>query len=136
MKPKDSQLLLQRLIQQPQESEWIEYKRNNDNPQEIGEYLSALANSSALHNKPFGYIVWGVEDQTHELVGTTFDPRSQKIGNQELENWLVTQLDPSVHVNILEFDHPVHIVIFEIQAAETSPVRFKGHEYIRVGSYN
>ncbi len=35
----------------PHETEWVEFKRNNDNPEEIGEYLSALANSAALFNK-------------------------------------------------------------------------------------
>lgn len=134
MKHEETQLLIRRLIRQPQESEWLEFKQNNDNPQDIGEYISALANSAALHNKPFAYIVWGVKDQTHELLGTTFKPRLKKIGDQELENWLTTQLEPPTHVNIIETENP-HIVIFEIQAAETSPVRFKGEEYVRVGSY-
>jgi ATP-dependent DNA helicase RecG len=135
MKQNDAQILLQRLMQQPRESEWLEFKQNNVNPQEIGEYISALANSAALLNKPFGYIVWGIEDQTHELVGTTFYPYSTKIKDQELKNWLATQLNPSTHVNIVEVDDPAHLVIFKIQAAETSPVQFKGQEYIRIGSY-
>ena len=34
----------------PKECPWVEFKRNNDNPEEIGEYLSAISNSAALHH--------------------------------------------------------------------------------------
>ena len=44
----------------PHETEWVEFKHNNDNPDEIGEYLSALANSAALLGKVMRtwYGVW------------------------------------------------------------------------------
>ena len=35
--------------------------------QEIGEYVSALSNSAALHDKSSGFIIWGVDDKTHQL---------------------------------------------------------------------
>ena len=41
------------------EAEWVEYKLNNTNPQETGQYISALANSAALNDQPFGYLLWG-----------------------------------------------------------------------------
>ena len=46
------------------EAEWVEYKLNNTHPEEIGQYISALANAAALNNQPFGYLLWGVEDRT------------------------------------------------------------------------
>ncbi len=36
----------------PAETGWLEFKRNNGGPQEIGEYLSALANTAALEGLP------------------------------------------------------------------------------------
>ena len=39
--------LLHELRQLPKETEWVEFKRNNAKPEEIGEYISALANSAA-----------------------------------------------------------------------------------------
>jgi hypothetical protein len=36
----------------PRETEWVEFKVNNSNPIEIGEYISALANAAALLDKP------------------------------------------------------------------------------------
>lgn len=102
----------------------------------IGEYLSALSNSAALHRKEAGYIVWGVQDEPHDVVGTTFKPRQEKIGNEELENWLARQLFPRMNFKIHEFDYNGnHMVIFEVPPANYAPVRFKEIEYIRVGSY-
>ena len=40
--------LLRELCKLPRETEWVEFKVNNAEPQEIGEYISALANSAAL----------------------------------------------------------------------------------------
>jgi predicted HTH transcriptional regulator len=73
----------------------VEFKHNNANPDEIGEYSSALANSATLLGKDAAYIVWGIEDTTHRVVGTTFQPRRVKKGNEELENWLAhSRLQP------------------------------------------
>ena len=128
--------LIKELAALPQEVEWVEFKENNADPAEIGEYLSALANSAAVFGKSQGYLVWGVHDVTHELVGTTFRPRNDKVKGQELENWLVVQLFPQIHFQIHETTHGgKHFVIFEIPAATHTPVRFKDSEYIRVGSY-
>lgn len=118
------------------ETEWVEFKINQSNPEEIGEYISALSNSAALHGEVNGYIIWGIENKTRKIVGTNFKPRNKKIGNEELENWLATQLSPRIDVQIHEgqFDGKP-IVIFQIQPATNMPVRFKGTEYIRIGSY-
>jgi predicted HTH transcriptional regulator len=62
--------LLDRLVAEPDESEWLEFKENKWDTQKIGEYVSALSNSAMLHDKPRAFIVWGVEDGTHKKVGT------------------------------------------------------------------
>ena len=56
--------LIKELLNQPRETEWIEFKRNNDDPQMIGEYISALSNSAALHRKSKAYIIWGIDNNT------------------------------------------------------------------------
>jgi ATP-dependent DNA helicase RecG len=132
----DLDQLLTSLIVLPGEAEWVEFKQNNENPREIGECLSALANSAALLGKECAYLVWGVEDRTHRIVGTTFRPRQTKKGNEELENWLSHSLAPRTDFRIHEWNHDtLPMVLFEIQPAVTSPVAFKDTEWIRVGSY-
>lgn len=128
--------LLRELKDLPKETEWVEFKLNNQNPVEMGEYISALANSAALCEKAYGYMVWGIDDDTHDVVGTTFRPGQTKKGNEELENWLLCQLNPKIHFHFHEiFVEEKLVVILEIPRASHNPVQFKGFEYIRVGSY-
>lgn len=128
--------LLKDLQALPKECEWAEFKVNNCNPQKIGEYLSALANSACYHEQKYGFLAFGIEDETHRLVGTSFRPLHEKKGNQELENWLVTQLNPRIDFNIFEFDYnDLHFAIFRVDAAASMPVSFRGVPYIRIGSY-
>jgi ATP-dependent DNA helicase RecG len=93
------------LLALPNETEWVEHKLNNAEPREIGEYLSALSNSAALHRQPYGYILWGVEDGTHAVKGTTFKPHRQKgAGNEDLEPWLARLLSPRIDFKIYELN--------------------------------
>lgn len=124
--------LRKHLYEQP----WVEFKHNNYNPQEIGEYISALSNTAALYNQEHAFMVWGIDDATHEIVGTTFVPQKEKQGNQGLELWISTQLDPQVqfyfHSTVIE-EKPV--VLLEISRAYSAPVKFKSIDYIRIDSY-
>ena len=120
----------------PEEAEWVEFKQNNFNPEEIGEYISALANSAVLCGKANAYIVWGIKDKTHETVGTTFKPRQLKKGNEEIENWILHLLNPKTHFHFFEFeDRGKRVVLLEIKCASHHPVQFQGQKYIRIGSY-
>ena len=117
------------------EAEWVEYKLNNANPEEIGQYISALANAAALSDQPFGYLFWGIEDGTGKPVGTGFDPNSAKKGNEPLENWLLRLLAPRAHFEFHVVDvGGKRIVIAEIGRATNIPVRFRGLGYVRVGA--
>lgn len=40
----------------PTECEWVEIKHNNEDPQSIGEYVSALANGAAYMGQSRGYM--------------------------------------------------------------------------------
>jgi ATP-dependent DNA helicase RecG len=124
------------LISLPSETEWVEFKLNNHRPEDIGTYISALSNAAALHDKKTAFIAWGIQDRTHKILGTSFKPRREKVGNEELENWLAHNLSPRINVTIHEFEYEERpIVVFEIQACNYSPVRWKDTEYIRVGTY-
>lgn len=136
MTPQELAQLVRSLAALPRETEWVELKHNNANPEKIGENISAVSNGAALHAKPTGYLVWGVEDDGHSIVGTTFRPHEAKKGNEELENWLAVQLDPKIDVRIHEGEVDGHpCVLFEVSAATRMPTRFRKSEFIRVGSY-
>lgn len=61
----------------------MEFKENNEGPQLIGEYISALSNAAAMAGQVYGYLVWGIRDSDHAVVGTSFKPGQAKIGNEE-----------------------------------------------------
>lgn len=120
----------------PDETEWCEFKVSHWNSNDTGEYISALSNSAALCEKQNGYIIWGVDNKTHALVGTNFRPRQERVGNEELQNWIARLLSPRIDFRIYEFqDKDRDFVLVEVPKATYTPVAFKGVEYIRIGSY-
>ncbi|MEI6757975.1 MAG: transcriptional regulator [Chlorobium sp.] len=126
--------LVRELCRLPGETEWVEFKGSNKHPQEIGEYLSALANAAALNGKANAYMVWGVEDGTHELVGTDFLPSVAKKGNEPLESWLLRLLKPKIYFTFYELQiDGKAIVLLEIGRAFRHPVRFQCEAFIRIG---
>ena len=120
----------------PTENEWVEFKRNESNPEEIGEYISALSNSAALIGKTHAWLVWGIDDTSHEIVGTQFKPKNSRVGAEELESWLLNLLAPKINFRFysLLLDDKA-VVLLEISPAFRHPVQFRGTEFIRIGSY-
>ena len=137
MRTEDLHSLLEELVEYPAETEWIEFKLGagsitND---QIGEYISAMSNGATIKNKPFGYLVWGVHDKTHEIKGTNFQFSTAKQGNQDLELWVRNLLHPKINFAIFEFDfYDKNIVLMRIPAAKGEPTHFKKIPYIRIGS--
>lgn len=128
--------LLDRLRREPHETEWLEFKENLYEPQLLGEYLSALANAACLAGKQRGYLIFGVRDESHQVVGTAFDPHAVKAkGNQDLLMWLSVGLHPNVGFEVHTLAHPKgKVVFFEVGPAWDRPVRFYGTAFIRVGT--
>ncbi len=128
--------LVDRLRGLPRETEWLEFKHNNADPQEIGEYLSALANQAALLNQPRGYLIFGIEDASHAVVGTRFDPYTAKAkGNQDLLPWLAAHLQPNPGIEPHCLDHPDgRVALLAVGPARGRPVEFQGQGYCRAGT--
>lgn len=137
LSPEEFSGLVRRLVDRPTETEWIEFKENMALPSTTGERISGLANAAALHQHPRAYLVWGVRDSDHLVVGTTFDPHTTKAkGNEDLVPWLQRLLDPdpemTLHVGQVDGKR---VVVLEVQAASHAPIKFSGEEYIRIGTY-
>ena len=128
--------LVLELASLPDETEWVEFKENNEDPQLIGEYISALSNAAAMAGQVYGYLIWGIRDGDHAVVGTSFNPGQAKIGNEEVENWLLRMVTPKINfeffsVKVQEQD----VVVLRIERAYGHPVRFQDNEFIRIGTY-
>lgn len=119
----------------PAETAWVEFKENNAAPQTIGTLISALSDAARLADQDFAYLVWGIRDGDHAIVGTTFVPAQQSAQQQPLEFWLAQRLRPSVAFSFQTVDHQHgQLILLKIPAATTSPVEFDRTAYIRIGS--
>ena len=126
--------LVRELCKLPRETEWVEFKTNFADPEEIGEYLSALSNAAALNGKAFGFMVWGVENGTHRIVGTTFSPKAARKGNEPPETWLLKLLSPKIDFQFHELTvDGLAVVLLAIGRAYRHPVRFKSEGFLRIG---
>lgn len=129
--------LLESLIAHPIETQWIEFKMGAGSitNEQIGEYISAMSNGACISNQAFGYLVWGVHDDTHEVKGTNFCFTTAKQGNQDLELWIRNLLHPKVNFEIFEFSyHGKDVVMLRIPSAKGEPTNFKKKPFIRIGS--
>ena len=128
--------LVRELCALPHETEWVEFKANNADPAIIGKNIAALANGAALQGRDKAYMVWGIEDGTHDVVGTDFVPGIAKgNGNEPLENWLLRMLRPEVNFHFYQVNvEGRKVVILEIEPTTRHPTAFDKDRFIRVGS--
>ena len=117
------------------EKECLEFKHNDIGTVKLGKYISALANAAVLHNKSYAYVVFGIEDESKNIIGTSFKPATAKEKGQEYESWLNQKIEPNHFFKFysLQFqDKP--IVVLEVAKAEFRPIKFNNIEYFRIGS--
>lgn len=83
------------------------------------------------------WIVWGVDNLTHAVRGTHFNPFAAKgEGNQPLVMWLTQKTSPRADFQFHELAHPDgHLVILEIFPPRAAPLAFAGARYIRIDSH-
>lgn len=126
--------IVNELCSYPAEREWFEFKHNWFEPEQLGQYISALSNSAAIEGRSKAYLVWGIDDKTHDIVGTDFDP-DINVKNEPLKHFLARGLSPDVNFIFEEITvDGKRIVLLTIPSAKTVPVSFASERFIRIGS--
>ena len=116
------------------EQEWFEFKENWFEPVALGEYVSALSNAAAFHYQENGFFIWGVNDKSHEIVGTVFN-QHQDYQKEPFQGYLARNLSPSVNFEFKEIEiQRKRVVVLIIPPAKEIPTSFKENRYIRIGS--
>ena len=116
------------------EQEWFEFKENWFQPEALGEYVSALSNAAAFHHKSFAFFIWGINDKTHEIVGSDFN-QYREHNKEPYQNYLARNLSPSINFSFEEESiEGKRIVVLIIPAASEIPTAFREKRYIRIGS--
>lgn len=81
-------------------------------------------------------MLWGIDDKTHEIVGTKYNLQTLKKGNQELENWLRSLLSKNADFEFHSVTmNGMTVGVLIIYRAANQTVMFEKVDYIRVGSY-
>lgn len=138
---KYSKLLNQQIDSIKKENRYIEFKSNYQDVDKLGKYISALSNGACLDGQDFGYLYFGVQDESLEIIGTTFTPSKTKAqGNEALELYLRRMISPKIDFSIEDFIYTkngnnLHLVVFKIPAATNEPTYYKQKPWIRVDSH-
>lgn len=130
-------LLKKQIAEIGKEVRFLEFKSNYQDADRLGKYISALSNGACLDKEDFGYLYFGVEDETLILIGTTFDASHIKAkGNQNLEIFLRQYITPKIDFKIEEFydESGKRFVVFSVPAAKGEPTCFMNIPYVRVDS--
>lgn len=97
------------------EWEWAEFKVKGFG--EDCKYISAMSNEATLCDWAYGYIAWGIKDDTYEILGREFEYRKNQKGTMELELWLNRQINPKIKFKFHEVSfenangEPIHVTL-------------------------
>ena len=130
----DIESIVLKLCAYEDEQEWFEFKENWFQPETLGEYVSAMSNAAAFHYRKQAFFIWGVNNDTHEIVGTTFNQYCE-YNKEPYQNYLARNLSPSINFSFQEEMIDGHrVVVLVIPAAEEIPTAFREKRFIRIGS--
>jgi ATP-dependent DNA helicase RecG len=72
-------VLTDELLQYGKELSWLEFKRNDATEnKKLGKYISGLANAANIAWQPFAYLVFGIDNDSLDITGTTYKYDSRK----------------------------------------------------------
>lgn len=127
--------VVRRCLSYPDETEWFEFKKGSVTTiDDIGEYISALSNGAAMKGEPYGYVIWGIDNYTHEIVGTDFN-YTRDVRSGPFEHLLFRNVSPAIFCRFEEEEiEGKRIVVLTIPSARIVPTSYKGDGLIRMGS--
>lgn len=136
MTTKELTALLESFIKLPGENEVVEFKkaRNRFDTQKIGEYFSALSNEANLHHEAYAWLLFGIDDKTHAVLGSQY--RHPRPSLDALKREIAEGTNCGItFTEIHEVTYQgARVIMFQIPAAPKGiPTSYKGHFYGRDG---
>ena len=133
---KQLQDTLNNLLSLSAENEIVEFKeaKNNFDYTKLGRYFSALSNEANLHGRACAWLVFGVADKKHNIVGSKFRQVRKELDS--LKGEIAKKITNGLSfIEIHEVQTPDgRVVMFQVPAAPKGiPVAFDGHYYARDG---
>ncbi|MGH2643731.1 MAG: RNA-binding domain-containing protein [Chitinophagaceae bacterium] len=136
MTEKELKTRLNRLLNLHDENEVVEFKeaKKGFDFEKLGKYFSALSNEANLFDKDCAWLVFGVENKKHTIVGSEFRPNRADL--DKLKKELADKISNRITFReIYELPLPEgRVILFQIPPAPRGlPVSFAGHYYGRDG---
>jgi len=127
---------LQQLQNLQAENEIVEFKEANNGYDfgKLGKYFSALCNEANLNRATCAWLVFGIENKQHKVVGTKF--RENRTALDSLKKEIADKTSNRItFIEIYEIFLPEgRVLLFQIPPAPKGiPVAFDGHYYGRDG---
>lgn len=128
--------ILSRLRALPAETEVVEFKKakNGFRDDELGQYFSALSNEANLKSAPYAWLVFGIDDKTHEVLGSNY--KQTKPSLNAMKKAIADQTTGRITFEeIYAFKYnEKRVVMFQIPPApQGMPIAYQGHFYGRDG---
>jgi len=128
--------ILQNLRNLSAENEVLEFKEAKIGYDftKLGKYFSALSNEANLKGKPYAWLVFGIENKKHHIVGSQF--RTQRKDLDSLKSEIANKTTNRItFIEIYDLNElEGRVVMFQIPAAPKGfPIAFDGHYYGRDG---
>lgn len=134
MSDKELHSILKNFLSLPAETEWLEFKeaKNNFDFDDLGRYFAALSNEANLKGKEFGWLIFGVKDNSKSIVGSNYRS-TNRAKLDSLKSEIANHTNGHTFQEIFELQLPEgRVVMFQIPAAPRGiPITWKGHFYGR-----
>ncbi len=125
--------ILLEILKNP-ENEYVEFKKakNNFDIDKLGKYFSAMSNEATLKDKQYGWIIFGIDDKTHNIEGTNycfnndFNDIKKQISDNTTDNVSFIEIYPLIYQGS-------RLIMFQVPAAIGTPMNWKGFPYGRTG---
>ncbi|GHU77466.1 hypothetical protein FACS189414_4680 [Bacteroidia bacterium] len=119
----------------PAETEIVEFKEAKESYDfgKLGKYFSALSNEANLKGKSCAWLIFGVENKKHQIIGSRY--RTSRKDLDSLKKEIGDKTTQSISfMEIYELQKPEgRVVMFQIPAAPHGiPVSFEGFYYGRL----
>lgn len=136
MNSMDLNKILNSLLDLDAETEIVEFKEAKENYdfRKLGKYFSALCNEANLKRKKCAWLVFGIENKKHAIVGTNY--RLQRKDLDSLKGEVGNKTTNRItFIEIHELPTPQgRVILFQIPSAPKGiPIAFDGHYYGRDG---
>ena len=128
--------LVDELLGQGRELEWLEFKKGSATEHKrLGQYISGLSNAANLSKEPMAYLLFGIDNDSLNVVGSNFKYRHRKEKGGDLDYYIRRSLQPSINFRYYECNYHGKLVeVFMIPAAQNVPVKFDNISWVRISS--